>query len=217
MVIVKIKTKKRERTQVMEYTRERVIPQLMNPKNGLLIEHIARYEFARAFCKGRVLDIACGVGYGSEILLKQNPNINEYVGIDFCEEAIEYAKRNYSFIETEYYVGDALDKDLYKKYGTFDTIVSFETIEHFEGDTIFIDNLYNLLKPGGTLIISTPFGRGKKEPCSSPFHVYQYKEEEFIDVLKPFSQLTMYHQINTTIEIPKSSQKYYLMVAVCKK
>ncbi|SCY79760.1 class I SAM-dependent methyltransferase [Alkaliphilus peptidifermentans] len=201
----------------MNYTGERVIPNLMNPKNGLLIEHIARYEFSKQFCKGRVLDIACGVGYGSEIILKQNLNVNEYVGIDFSEEAIEYAKNNYGFVEADYYVDDALNVDLYKKYGTFDTIVSLETIEHFEGDSIFVSNLYNLLKPDGTLIISTPFGRGKNQPCASPFHVYQYTESEFIEVLKAFSQITMYHQIDTTIEIPKPNQKYYLMVAVCQK
>lgn len=201
----------------MEYTGERVIPKIMNPKNGMLIEHIARYKFARNFSKGRVLDIACGSGYGSEIVLNKNPSIEELVGIDISEEAINYAKANYSYDNTSYYVDDALNQNLYKIYGTFDSIVSFETIEHFEGDEIFVKNLYNLLKPGGTLIISTPFGRGKNQPCTSNFHVYQYKEEEFLEVLKPFKDLTMYHQIDTRIEIPKPDQKYYLMVAVCKK
>ncbi|SET65916.1 Methyltransferase domain-containing protein [Natronincola peptidivorans] len=201
----------------MEYTGERIIPKIMNPKNGMLIEHIARYEFARQFCQGRVLDIACGSGYGTEILLRQNPRIHELVGIDISSEAIDYAQKHYSFIETTYCVDDALNPNLYKKYGTFDTIVSFETIEHFEGDELFIRNLYNLLKPNGTLIISTPFGRGKDQSCASPFHVYQYKEEEFMDILKPFNDLVMYHQIDTRIEIPKPDQKYYLMVAVCKK
>ena len=201
----------------MNYTGERVIPALMKPKNGMLIEHIARYEFAKDFCKGRVLDIACGVGYGSEILLKQNPNIDKLIGIDIDKESIDYAKANYSFIETSYYVDDALNPELSEKYGTFDAIISFETIEHFHGDNIFIKNLYNLLKPDGTLIISTPFGRGKNEPCASPYHVYQYTETEFLEVLNPFKSITMYHQIDKTIEIPKKDLKYYLMVAVCKK
>lgn len=201
----------------MEYTGERVIPKVMNPKNGMLIEHIARYEFAKKFSKGRVLDIACGSGYGSEIILQNNSNIEEFVGIDISKEAIHYAQSTYGFDKTSYYVDDALNPNLYKTYGTFDTIISFETIEHFKGDKCFVENLYNLLKPDGTLIISTPFGRGKDKPCSSPFHVYQYTEEEFIEILKPFSNITMYHQIDTVIEIPKPEQKYYLMVAVCKK
>lgn len=201
----------------MEYTGERIIPKLMNPKDGILMEHIARYEFAKYFCKDRVLDIACGSGYGSEILLKGNTNIKELVGIDINKESISYAKEHYHYDKTSYFVDDALKENLYNIYGTFDTIISFETIEHFEGDAKFVKNLYRLLKPDGTLIISTPFGRGKDQPCSCPFHVYQYTEEEFKEVLKPFSQLTMYHQIDTTIEIPKENLKYYLMVAVCKK
>ncbi len=201
----------------MNYTGERVIPALMKPKNGMLLEHIARYEFSKEFCKGRVLDIACGVGYGSEIILKQNPNVESFVGIDIDPEAIAYAEANYSFMEASYYADDALNPELSKKYGTFDTILSFETIEHFYGDEAFVNNLYSLLKTDGTLIISTPFGRGKNEPCSCPFHVYQYTEKEFLEVLKPFKSITMYHQIDKTIEIPKEDMKYYLMVAVCKK
>jgi len=194
----------------MKYTGERVIPKIMNPKNGLLIEHIARYSFAKQFCRGRVLDIACGAGYGSEIL-------SEYIGIDYSEESIEYAKNNYSFENTGYYTDNALNEDLYKTYGLFDTVISFETIEHFYGDELFVNNLYNLLKPGGILIISTPFGKGKNLTCSSPYHVYQYTEKEFLEVLNPFSDLKMYHQIGSVIEIPKDNQKYYLMVAICKK
>ncbi|MBM7614812.1 class I SAM-dependent methyltransferase [Alkaliphilus hydrothermalis] len=201
----------------MNYTGERVIPFEMNPKSGILMEHIARYEFARQFCKGRVLDIACGVGYGSDILLEEKPNITEYIGIDSSIESINYAKEHYPYLKTSYFVEDALNENLHQKYGTFDTIVSFETIEHFEGDNIFINNLYNLLKPDGTLIISTPFGRGKDHPCSCPYHVYQYTEEEFVKVLKTFSNITMYHQIDDVIEIPKPDFKYYLMVAVCQK
>jgi len=201
----------------MKYTGERVIPYEMNPRSGMLMEHIARYEFARQFCKGRVLDIACGVGYGSDILLEEKPEITEYIGIDHSEKSIAYAKEHYPYLKTSYHVEDALDVNLHKKYGTFDTIVSLETIEHFEGDDIFVNNLYNLLKPDGILIISTPFGRGKDQPCSCPYHVYQYTEEEFVDVLKPFSHITMYHQIDDLIEIPKPDFKYYLMVAVCRK
>ena len=201
----------------MKLTGERMIPKLMNPKNGMLKEHIARYEFANPFCRGRVLDIACGVGYGSEYLLLDNHSITELVGIDNHIESINYANENYLFPNTKYYVDDCLNKELHKKYGTFDTIISFETIEHFYGDEVFIQNLYNLLKDDGTLIISTPFGRGKNEPCSCPYHVYQYTEDEFWDVLKPFKNITMYHQIDSTIEIPLPDMKYYLMVAVCKK
>ena len=53
----------------IELTEERVIPKKMHPNNGLLVEHLARYKFASQYAKGRVLDLACGVGYGAEVLL----------------------------------------------------------------------------------------------------------------------------------------------------
>ncbi|WP_129596191.1 hypothetical protein [Anaerophilus nitritogenes] len=58
---------------------------------------------------------------------------------------------------------------------------------------------------------------GKNHSCSNPYHVYQYTEYEFIDILKPFTKVTMYHQRDIELEIPKIDKKYYLMVAVCKK
>lgn len=201
----------------MEYTGERVIPKKMDPQNGLLLEHIARYEFARQFAKGRVLDIACGSGYGSELLCTGNDGLDEIVGIDISEESIEYAKEHYSYSNTSYYVDDALNRNLHRVYGQFDTVISFETIEHFEGDKVFVENIHNLLKPGGKFIVSTPFGRGKGEPCTCPFHVYQYREEEFLEVLSPFKSLEMYNQSSEVIEIPKADKKYYLMIAVCEK
>ena len=201
----------------MQYTGERVIPKVMNPKDGMLLEHIFRYKFASKFCGPRVLDIACGVGYGSEILIGKNHRVKDYIGIDSCPESIEYATQHYSSFETSYYVDNALNKNLRDIYGEFDTIISFETIEHFKGDEAFIENLFRLLKPNGTLIISTPFGKGKDHPCSNSYHVYQYTEEEFMDILKPFRKVTMYHQIDMIIERPKPDKKYYLMVAICRK
>ncbi len=203
----------------MQYTGERVIPEVMNPKNGHLLEHVARYEFAKSYCRGRVLDIACGVGYGIDILLDgpQEEKITEIVGLDVCQESIEYAKHMYGFLKATFYQQDISEENLYKKYGTFDTIISMETIEHLQDDYGFIDNLTKLLKDDGTLIISTPFGRGRGKPCGCPFHLHQYVEEEFLELLKPFKKVIMYHQIDETIEIPQADKKYYLMVAVCEK
>jgi 2-polyprenyl-3-methyl-5-hydroxy-6-metoxy-1,4-benzoquinol methylase len=203
----------------MELTQERVVPKLMNPKNGMLIEHIERYRFASEFARGRVLDIACGAGYGSELMLrgKNGMLIDEILGADIDKKAVEYALEHYSFDNVSYVVANALNPDLKKELGNFDTIVSFETIEHFKGDEVFIKNLYDMLKPGGTAIISTPFGKGKDQPCKNPYHVYQYKEEEFLEVLSIFDDVKMYHQRDSDIELPLEGKKYYLMVAVCKK
>ncbi len=199
----------------MILTEERVVPKLMNPKSGILMEHIARYQFARMFASGRVLDIACGVGYGTAILLKSNPQISTVVGVDINKDAIDYAKEHYNDARAMYVAGDAMAESLPDEIGRFDTVVSFETIEHLQNDELFIANLYKMMKPDGTLIISTPFGKGRGIPCSNPFHVHQYKEPEFAELLNCFDTVDMYYQLDEMIEKGTQDKKYYLMVAVC--
>ncbi|OCL28572.1 SAM-dependent methyltransferase [Orenia metallireducens] len=200
----------------MEFTGERVIPEEMNPRNGLVIEHIARYKFASRFARGRVLDIACGVGYGSEILMAMGEGIDEIVGVDIDEESIEYAKRVYKYPWNSFLVGDVNDEGLCDEIGKFDTIVSMETIEHIKDDYTFVNNLKSLLKEDGLLIISTPFGRGRDFECVNPYHYRQYTEEEFREVLGLFSEIDLYCQCDKTIEKPIKGKDYYLMVALCK-
>jgi len=202
----------------LRLTDERVIPKVMNPRNGILREHIARYRFAKDFIRGRVLDLSCGVGYAVPIFLADSSRrvITEYVGVDIDRETLEYARKNYSHPKAGFVAGDACDPSLYSQLGLFDSIVSFETIEHLEEDYNFIENIITLLKPGGIAVISTPFGRGRGIECSNPYHVHQYTEEEFTLLLSPFREVRMYHQLDETIEEPVPGKKYYLMVAVCQ-
>lgn len=68
---------------MIEDTGERVIPKKMSPMNNLLLEHIARYQFALPYLEGRVLDMACGAGYGTHMIAKQRKKfIDEVIGID---------------------------------------------------------------------------------------------------------------------------------------
>ncbi|MDF2841312.1 MAG: Methyltransferase type 12, partial [Clostridia bacterium] len=181
--------------------------------------HIRRYEFASQFVAGSVLDIACGVGYGMQILLENDGlgKIKNIIGVDIDQETVEYARSHYGNEKASYIVDDAAAPDLTARLGSFDTIVSFETIEHLEDDEAFMNNLFNLLKPSGKLIISTPFGRGRGIPCSNPYHVHQYKEEEFLMLLNGFETIEMFYQRNEDIEKAIEGKKYYLMIAVCTK
>ncbi|MFZ2537586.1 MAG: class I SAM-dependent methyltransferase [Oscillospiraceae bacterium] len=200
----------------MILTGERVIPNLMKPENGMLREHTARYRFASKFACGSVLDIACGVGYGTGLLLNESTVVENVLGVDIDEISINYAKIHYSHPKAKYLVKDALSPYLHDEIGLFDTVISFETIEHLKEDAKFVRNLQGLLKPDGALIISTPLGRGRGIACSDPFHVHQYKEEEFIDLLNCFGSVDMYYQFGETIEKMVKGKKYYLMVAVCR-
>ncbi|WP_078552885.1 class I SAM-dependent methyltransferase [Bacillus alkalicellulosilyticus] len=203
---------------MLEDTGERIIPKTMKPTNGMLLEHLARYYFATPYVRGRVLDIACGTGYGSQMVAKiQKEHITEIIAADINEETLLYAKQNHYHPLVSFHHADVLDSDLATKIGTFDTILSFETIEHINNDVLFIDNMFQLLNKNGTLIISTPFGLGRGKPCKSPFHVHQLTEREFKDLFSPFANVTYYYQRGVTFESEKRDLRYPFGIAICTK
>lgn len=202
----------------LKFTGERVIPDLMKPMDFLLLEHIARYQFSIAYAKGRMLDIACGSGYGTQMVTKvAKKNLAEVIGADVASDIIEYARGRYHHPLISYVEADVLDKSLPTKLGTFDTILSFETIEHVENEQLFMQNMYNLLNEGGTLIISTPFGEGKGKPCWEPFHAHQFTKEEFHQLFTPFRSVEFYYQKGVLIEPGREGLEYPIGIAVARK
>lgn len=203
---------------MLEWTGERIIPKLMKPTNGMLLEHIARYYFALPYVHGRVLDIACGTGYGCHMIAKDRKReVTEIIGVDVDPETLSYARVEYYHQKVKYIQGDALDEQLPLQLGSFDTILSFETIEHVQDDQAFLHNLYRMLKPGGTLILSSPFGRGRGQPTSEPFHVHQLTPTEFEALFTRFSNTEIYYQRGVTFEKPREDIRYFIGIAVCKK
>lgn len=202
----------------MEWTGERIIPKLLKPTNGMLLEHIARYYFATPYIQGRVLDLACGTGYGCHMVAKERKReITEVIGVDIDPETLYYANREYNHQKVTYRQGSATDPQLPEQLGVFDTILSFETIEHVEDEQTFMDNLYRMLKPGGTLVLSSPFGRGRGMPTSEPFHVHQLTPEEFEGLFDRYSDVEIYYQRGVTFEKPRDGVRYFIGIAVCKK
>lgn len=124
--------------------------------------------------------------------------MTEVVGVDLSEEATRYAKGRYHHPNVNYIVGDVVDRTLPEKIGTFDCIVSFETIEHVIDYKTFMTNVWDLLKPGGILVLSTPFGRGVGQPTNEPYHAHQFTETEFEALFTSFS-LTFPHSCNKKI------------------
>lgn len=202
----------------MKNTGERIIPELMKPTNGMLLEHVARYYFATPYMKGRVLDLACGSGYGTHMIAKTcKSDIDSILGVDIDADIVRYAEKTYYHPLSSFRAEDALNPRLPSVLGTFDAIVSFETIEHVHDDSLFMRNLYNLLRPGGTLVLSTPFGQGRGKPTREPFHVHQLTEEEFRDLFGDFREVTYYFQRGVTFEPRREGVHYPFGIAVCKK
>jgi len=107
--------------------------------------HADRYRFAARHAKpGRLIDIACGVGYGTRILVEERSDLESVLGVDISEAAIAYAQQNYGHPRTSYVATDAMT------FGSsleFDSAVSLETIEHLPDPSSFIANLLRSLSP----------------------------------------------------------------------
>lgn len=134
----------------MEFTGERFV--LGKSSATMEADHLARYNFACRFVNGkRVLDIACGTGYGADLLA--SAGADHVDGVDLSEEAIAYCKSRYIREHLHFMNGNICDFNSVKKY---DVIVSFETIEHVEDYSKALANIFELLSVGGILIISSP-------------------------------------------------------------
>lgn len=205
---------------LIEDTGERIIPDLMKQDNWMYLEHLARYYFATPYVNGRVLDIACGSGYGCHLIAKVcKPECKEVVGVDIDDAVIQYAIKRYQHPLVTYQTGDVLSPTLVDELGQFDTVISFETIEHVFDEVLFMNQMYRLLKPGGMLILSTPFGKGREEKCRIPFHHFQLTREEFKALFKkvPFVDVQFFEQRGVTFERPREGVKYNFGIAVAKK
>jgi SAM-dependent methyltransferase len=136
--------------------------------------HVDRYHFAAEHAlPGRAIDIACGVGYGTRILVDERPEIEAALGVDISDEAIAYAKGRYADLRTEYRVGDAMT---FHSDQPFDTAVSLETIEHLPDPESFIGNLLRSIRPGGRLIASVPT---TPSVDANPHHKHDFTERSF--------------------------------------
>lgn len=154
-------------------------PGAMAYHSMLAAEHVARYVFAAALCAGRrVLDVACGEGYGSAMLAAAGAA--RVVGVDISEEAVSLARARFAGDRLEFKAGDAASlATILSEEAPFDLIVSFETIEHLADPRPFLEGLRAVLAPGGGIVISAP-NEGDTGPASAnPFHLQTYTLESF--------------------------------------
>lgn len=177
---------------------ERVVPG--ESPEWLYAEHLARYEFAAQFAKGKnVLDVACGTGYGSELLAEAGAI--HVSGVDIAPEAVEHAREFYHHPNLAYHVADAIDLSIFAEH-QFDLVVSFETIEHLSDIPRFLREVHRMLRPGGLFIVSTPNGalaRLKDQLTgkpSNPHHRIEYRPGQFRRALGRLFRIESLHGQN---------------------
>lgn len=174
---------------VLNPTDERMVPDSAGA--ATFWEHVYRYAFASRFVAGkRVLDIACGEGYGAAAL--QKAGASDVVGVDASESACRHARDKYALD-----IRPGTAEKIPLADSSVDLIVSFETIEHVSNPRGFLDECFRILAPGGRLVISTP----DKEVYTgrlgarNPYHCSEMTESEFSSLLRPrFNDVRFYTQ-----------------------
>jgi len=142
-----------------------------NPIHQRLLQ---AYYLARPFVKGRLLEVGCGEGRGIEVL---QGLFDSYTGLDKIQEVIDSLSQKYPshrFIQTTIPPIQTLEDN------SFDSIVTFQVIEHIRPDKEFLRELYRLLRPGGVALVTTPNIR--KTLTRNPWHIREYTARQLNDL-----------------------------------
>jgi SAM-dependent methyltransferase len=165
----------------LDFTGERFTPECVRE---IWYEHWHRYVFARQLAKGkRVLDAACGEGYGSALLADVAASV---LGADISEQAIAHARERYGDRPNlRFQRADATQLDA--SPNSFDLIVSFETLEHVQAQESLVAGFAHALTDDGILVISSPDKKTYSDDrgFANEFHVRELYRKELLDLLRP--------------------------------
>lgn len=162
---------------------ERLSLEQVRASDVLSASHLHRYELAASLCGGcRVLDLACGVGYGADIIARRGAA--SIVGVDIDESAIEEAQRTFARDGVRFEAGDAIERLRRLDPEEIDVVVAFEALEHLER----LDEALTLLRDhaaaGVRLVLSVPNSRTFHE--ENEFHVTDFGYDEMRETFERF-------------------------------
>ena len=163
----------------LPFTGERFVPGV---HGEIWVEHWHRYHFAARWAVGkRVLDVACGEGYGTALLARVAA---QATGVDISQQAVDHAQREYASLANAKFLCAPCTK-LPMPDASVDVAVSFETIEHITEQEAFIAELARVLAPGGVLVLSCPnkLEYTDKRDYRNEFHVKELYRAELAQLL----------------------------------
>jgi len=141
-------------------------------------EHWHRYHFVAEVVRGRrVLDIACGEGYGSALLARSAASV---IGMDTDADVIAAARGRYGALANlDYRQGRCEAIGL--PDSSIDVVISMETLEHTEAPEKLVSEAARVLATGGVFIVSTPNKEiySDRRNYRNPHHVREFQRAEF--------------------------------------
>jgi 2-polyprenyl-3-methyl-5-hydroxy-6-metoxy-1,4-benzoquinol methylase len=159
----------------LSLTGERTLPDVPE-ENYWYQRHLAVYEWIAARTGGlRVVDMACGEGYGSDVLARTAASV---VGVDANPEAHEHARLRYVRPDLRF------ERDLVERFSEpCDAVVFLQTIEHLPQPGAILEHFRSMLAPRGVVYVSTPnlltLAPPGAQKSDNPWHVREYRAAEF--------------------------------------
>ena len=159
----------------LSLTGERTLPDVPE-ENYWFRRHLAVYEWIAARAHGRrVVDLACGEGYGSAVLARTAASV---VGVDANPEAFEHARLKYTNERVRF------ERNMLEIWtGDVDCVVFLQTIEHVQDPDAVMAHMRELIGPAGVAYVSTPnvltLAPKGAERSGNPWHVREYRAAEY--------------------------------------
>ena len=156
-------------------TGERTLPDVPE-ENYWFRRHLAVYQWIAARVAGeRVIDMACGEGYGADVLAASAASV---VGVDANPEAHEHARLRYRRANLRF------ERGLVESFSEpADAVVFLQTIEHLQDPGAVLEHYRSIVGERGTVYVSTPnvltLAPKGAERSDNPWHVHEYKAGEF--------------------------------------
>ena len=162
----------------LELTGERTLPDVPE-ENYWYRRHVAVYEWIAERCAGlRVVDLACGEGYGSDLLAR---SASQVIGVDANPEAFEHARARYRRPNLSFQRGLVEDFDQ-----EVDAVVFLQTIEHIHEPDQLVEAISRIAP---VAYISTPnrltLAPPGAEKSDNPWHLREYDAGEYRELLEP--------------------------------
>lgn len=169
-------------------------PERIDPKtelSGVVAHHLTKYKFASGVIgPGRVLDVGCGLGYGTAALCSSDRVV---IGIDISPDAIAIAKSRYPEDGLTFQQADG--QVLPFSGDSCCAVVCLEAIEHFREPVRHVVEVARVLKSSGIYVLSTPRPGTGGAPELNPFHHHEFTDEDLSALLSQhFRDVTLFGQ-----------------------
>ena len=169
---------------------ERLSLQAATAPTLLACEHRHRYELARELCGGmRVLDLCCGIGYGSAILAE---SASAVVGVDNDPAAVDAARATVDEERIRFELGDAVTYIDRPPWAAFDAVVCFEGLEHLPELERVLNALRRHADNGTKLVVSVPNSEMFSE--QNPYHLTDFSYEKALAAFSEFRMVSVLPQ-----------------------